>query len=115
MIEDITPYGLRMNRKPGIQTVSVDFTQKWNEILKGTERKLVELLLTESVILSKTIEDKSEVKLKETFPKSFRSLRNQIKKQSKEVVTKLDNRRRKKWLSVKNKNRLAFSRTPIKE
>ena len=28
-----------------------------NEILKGTERKLVELLLTESVIVSKRIED----------------------------------------------------------
>ena len=45
MIEDETPYGLQINRKPGIQTVPVDFIEKWNEILKGTERKLVKLLL----------------------------------------------------------------------
>ena len=47
-----------MNRKPGIQTVSVEFVGKKNEILKGAGRKLVELLLTKSVIVSKTIEEK---------------------------------------------------------
>ena len=108
-------YGLRINRKPGIQTVSVDFIEKWNEILKGTERKLVKLLLTESVIVSKTIEDKFEEKLKGTFPKNFRSIRNQIKQQSKKVVTTLENGRRKKWLNIKNKNRFAFKRTSVKE
>ena len=71
---------------------------------------MVELLLTESVIVSKTIEDKFEEELKETFPNNFRSIRNQIK-QSKEVVTTLENRRRKKWL----KNRFAFKRTLVRE
>ena len=79
IIEDETPYGLQINRKPGIQAVSVNFIEKWNEILKGTERKLVELLLTESVIVSKTIEAKFEKKLKETFPKNFTSS-NKVKK-----------------------------------
>ena len=60
--------------------------------MKGTERKLVKLLLTESVTGSKTIEDKFEEKLKETFPNNFRSIRNPIKQQSKEVVTALENR-----------------------
>ena len=83
--------------------------------MKGTKRKLVELLITESVIVSKTIEDKFEEKLKETFPKNFRSIRNQIKQQSKEVVTTLEKRRRKKWLNIKNKNRSAFKRTLVKE
>ena len=71
---------------------------------------MVELLLTESVIVSKTIEDKFEEELKETFPNNFRSIRNQIK-QSKEVVTTLENKRRKKWL----KNRFAFKRTLVRE
>ena len=115
MIEDETSYGLRIKRKPGIQTASVNFIEKWNEILKGTERKLVELLLTESVIVSKTIEDKFEEKLKETFPNNFRSIRNQIKQQSKEVITTLDNRQRKKWLNIKNKNRFVFKRTLVRE
>ena len=88
---------------------------KWNEILKGTERKLVELLLTESVLVSKTIEDNFEEKVKEAYPKNFRSIRNQIKQQSKEVVTTLEKRRRKKWLNIKNKNRSAFKRTLVKE
>ena len=92
MIVDETPYGLRINRKRGIQTVSINFIEKWNQILKGTERKLVELLLTESVIVSKTSEDKFEEKLKETFPRNFRSIRNQIKQQSKDIVTTLENR-----------------------
>ena len=98
-----------------MQTVSVNFIEKWNEILKGTEQKLVGLLLTESVIVSKTIEDKFEEELKETFPNNFRSIRNQIKQQSKEVVTTLENRRRKKWRNIKNKNRFAFKRTLVRK
>ena len=57
IIKDETLYGLRINRKPGIQTVSVNFIERWNSILKETERKLVELLLTEPVIVSKTMEN----------------------------------------------------------
>ena len=53
--------------------------------MKGTTRKFVELLLMESVIVSKTIGDK--------FPIKFRSIRNQIKQQS-QVVTKLESRRK---------------------
>ena len=46
----------------------------------------------ESVIVSKTIGEK----LKETFPKNFKSIRNQIKQQSKKVVTTLETRRGEK-------------------
>ena len=98
-----------------IKTASVNFIEKWNEILKGTERKLVKLLLMESVIVSKTIEDRFEEKLKETFPNNFRSIRNQIKEQSKEVVTTLENRRRNKWHNIKNKNGFASKRTLVRE
>ena len=83
--------------------------------MKGTERKLVKLLLTESVIVSKTIEDSFEEKLKETFPNNFRSIRNQIKEQSKEVVTTLENRRRNKRHNIKNKNGFASKRTLVRE
>ena len=53
------------------------------------------MLLTESITVLKTIEDKFEEKLKEAFPKDFRSITNQIKQQSKEVVTTLENRQKK--------------------
>ena len=41
--------------------------------------------------------------MKETFPKNFRSIRNQIKQQSKELVTTLENRRRKNGLTLRIK------------
>ena len=72
MIEYEAQYGLRINRRLGTENVPVNFIEKWNEILKVTEWKLVELLLTHSVIVSKTIEDNFEEKLKEKFPKNFR-------------------------------------------
>ena len=59
-----------------------------------------------SVIVSKTIEDKFEEKLRQTFPKNFRSIRNHIKQESKEVVTTLENKQRKKWLNIKSNNRM---------
>ena len=40
--------GLHIKKAPGIVPVMDDFHIKWNEILKGTERKLIELLLVES-------------------------------------------------------------------
>ena len=44
----ITLFGLLIKRVPGIASVTEDFHIKWNEILKGTERNLIELLLVES-------------------------------------------------------------------
>ena len=78
---------------------------KWN-----VERNWREIgwypLDTVSVIVSKTIEGKFEEKLKQTLPKNFRSIRNHIKQESKEEVTTLENKQRKKWLNIKNNNRM---------
>ena len=44
----IIPSGLKINRKPAFVPVSNDFTNKWNNILRSAEEKLVNLLLSES-------------------------------------------------------------------
>ena len=40
------PYGLQINKKPGIQTI----LEKWNSVLRNAERQLTELLLTETKV-----------------------------------------------------------------
>ena len=62
IIEDKSPYGFQINKKPGIQTISLDFLEKWNSVLRIAERQLIELLLTEAKVVSKMIEDKFEKK-----------------------------------------------------
>ena len=32
IIEDKSPYGLQINKKPGIQIISLDFFEKWNSV-----------------------------------------------------------------------------------
>ena len=48
ILRDITPYGLRINKKPEISGISLSFMEQWNAVLKSTERHLVKLLLKES-------------------------------------------------------------------
>ena len=43
----ITPFGFRIKKAPGIVPVKVDFHIKWNELLTGSQRKLIEPLLVE--------------------------------------------------------------------
>ena len=48
ILRDITPYGLRIYKKPGISGISPGFMEKWNSVLKSAEGHLVKLLLKES-------------------------------------------------------------------
>ena len=47
ILRDVTPVGLRIKKKPGINVISPGFMQQWNSALKNTERRLMELLLDE--------------------------------------------------------------------
>ena len=64
-------YGLCINRKPGIYTVSINFFERWNSILNKTVQKLVELLLTEAVVVSKPTENKFEKKTEISYLKKL--------------------------------------------
>ena len=46
--EGIIPTGLRINKKPAINTVSSDFHNNWKTILSKAEKDLVQLLLVDN-------------------------------------------------------------------
>ena len=47
ILQDITPFGLRLKKKAAINPISPDFNIERNGILKDAERKLLKLLLKE--------------------------------------------------------------------
>ena len=48
LLNNITPFGLRIKKSPAIVPVNEDFHIKWHSILKNAEKQLIELLLIES-------------------------------------------------------------------
>ena len=94
---------LQINKKPGIQTIPLDFFEKWNSVLRNAERQLIELFLTKAKIVSKAVVDKFERKLREIFPENFRATRNKVKQQSETLVISLRKRHHKKWLNIRRK------------
>ena len=68
ILEDESPYGLQINKKPGIQIISLDFFEKWNLVLRNAERQFIKLLPTEAKVVSNVVEDMFERKLIEIFP-----------------------------------------------
>ena len=63
ILRDVTPFGLRIKKNPGINVISSDFMNRWNSALKIAERSLVELLREET---EKVVEI-STYKLKSTW------------------------------------------------
>ena len=63
ILRDITSFGLRIKKNPGINVISSDFMNRWNSALKIAERSLVELLREET---EKVVEI-STYKLKSTW------------------------------------------------
>ena len=62
IIEDESLYGLQIDKKPGIQVISLEFLEKWNSVQRNAERQLIELLLTKAKVVSKKVEEKFERK-----------------------------------------------------
>ena len=63
----IIPSGLKINEKPAFIPVSNDFTEKWNNILRSAEEKLVNLLLAES----DNVIDNLQTKIKEGLQNKY--------------------------------------------
>ena len=60
--------GLHIKKAPGIVPVMDDFYIKWNEILKGTEGKLIELLLVKSEKVVAKIQLKVDSSINSNYP-----------------------------------------------
>ena len=60
ILRDVTPFGLRIKKKSGITPKSINFLSRWKEILKQTERGLIELPSEESKNVVYSIETELE-------------------------------------------------------
>lgn len=82
-MENESPYGLQINKKPIFQIIPIVFLEAWGSVLRNVERQLIEFLLTEAKVVSKAVVDKCEVKSREIFQENFRATRNKVKNKSK--------------------------------
>ena len=108
----IIPSGLKINKKPAFIPVSNDITERWNNILRSTEEKLVNLLLSESdnVIddLQRKIKERLQNKYGNDVEESFRKLEKKHQEYKNKLTRKGDN----KWKTLE-KIREIFMSTNI--
>ena len=90
---------MQINKKPGIDIISLDFLKKWSSVLKNAERQLIQSLLSEAKVVSKAIQNKFERTLREMFSENFKARRNKVEQQREALVVAQANSRHKKWLN----------------
>ena len=82
ILRDITRYGLRIYKKPGISVISAGFMEKWNSVLKSTEGHLVKLLLKESEKVVSSLNNEFETLLLSSFFKDLKSRKRSHREKS---------------------------------
>ena len=102
--EGIIPSELKIKKKPAFQPVSEDFEVKWNSILYNAERNIVELLLYEAEKVIAKIQVEIQEEVNEQNPEKFERRYAELERQHSHFQRKLDQRRRKKWKKVKERN-----------
>ena len=90
---------MQINKKPGIDIISLDFLKKRSSVLKNAERQLIQSLLSEAKVVSKAIQNKFERTLREMFSENFKARRNKVEQQREALVVAQANSRHKKWLN----------------
>ena len=101
--EGIIPTGLRINKKPAINTVSSDFHNNWKTILSKAEKDLVQLLLVESDKIIAKIDFEIHSHIKEYHPNNYHHERDLLQKKHNSYKKELSKRRNKKWKKFKEK------------
>ena len=90
----IIPSGLKINEKPAFIPVSNDFTEKWNNILRSAEEKLVILLLAESDNVIDNLQTKIKEGLQNKYgndiEESFKNLEEKHQDYKKKLTRKRD-------------------------
>ena len=92
----VTPFGLRVKKAPGIVPVTDDFHTKWNEILKGAERKLIEPLLVESEKVIAKIQTELGYLISANYPENAQVEAKRLLDKNKHLEKTLEQRRKKK-------------------
>ena len=99
----ITPYGLQLKKRAQIETISEDFPTKWSNILYNDERKLVNLLLGETKVMHKKLENECDEVLRISYPHNYTDMKNEIMRRNITLKITLSERRRKKWRKFRRK------------
>ena len=109
LLNNITPYGLQLKKNAQIETISEDFSKKWQNVLYDAERRLVQLLLAESELAYNQMNrDLNEI-INSTNPENPEELKNEIINRNLTLKVTLNERRVKKWRKFKRKKRVIKS------
>ena len=84
--------------------MSENFKVKWNSIQYNAERNIVELLLYEAEKVIAKIQVEIQEEVNEQNPEKFERRYAELERQHSHFQRKLDQRRRKKWKKVKERN-----------
>ena len=96
----IIPSGLKINKKPAFIPVSNDFTERWNNILRSAEEKLVNLLLLELDNVIDDLQTKIKEELQNNYGNDVEESFRKLEKKHQEYKTKLTRKRDKKWKTL---------------
>ena len=99
--EGIIPTGLRINTKPGINTVSSDFHNNWKIIISKAEKNLVQLLLVELDKIIAKIDFEIQSHIKEYHPNNYHHKYELLQKKHNNYKKELSKRRNKRWKKFK--------------
>ena len=97
ILQDITPFGLRLKKKAAINPISPDFNIEWNGILKDAERKLLKLLLKEVQDISRNADKEFKESIKKEHPNNYVKEKEFVEKRNSKFKKVLEERRKKKW------------------
>ena len=113
--EGILTTGLRINKKPAINTVSPDFHNNWKTILSKAEKDLVQLLLAESDKIIAKIDFEIQPLIKEYHPTNYNHGYELLQKKYNSDKKELSKRRNKKWKKFKKKQTSEVKKLESKE
>ena len=74
----IIPYCLQLKKHTQIETILGDFPAKWPNILYNAEWKLINLLLDETEVMHKMIENDFDEVLRTSYLHNFTDMKNEI-------------------------------------
>ena len=89
--------GLKLKKKPAINYISKGFEVQWNNVLYDAEKRLVELLLSESeILIDKTQREVNEVIIS-IYDRDLEEKRDELYKKHSNYQQQLEKRRQRKW------------------
>ena len=96
ILQDITPFGLRLKNRAAINPISPDFNSHRNGIFKGAERKLLTLLLQEAQKISESADSEFQEIIKKGNRNNYVKQKELVEKRNLKLKRLLEERPKKK-------------------